>query len=358
MRLGKTMCAILAAQEVGAKEIVVVCPAIAVPQWSEEFRKWWPDTAHRVMSYDKARVQDWSTFDQFDVAIVDECHFAKNPDAQRTKAIFGKDGIGWHADRMWCLSGTPATKHAGELWPMLKAFGVVGLTYWQFCQRYCTYDWTHTKITGTKVGKIPELKAMLAKIMLRRTRKEVAPEMDEISFEFLAIDSKTDLTSELETDPSRKEVAKAKAPALVEEIAECIERGDYKQTVCFAWHREAIFEVRAGLAARGIKAATLIGGMHESQRTAVQQQFRAGEIQVVVAQIIAAGTAIDLSAASHAYMLELDWLPANNIQAANRLVSLMKSEPVTIDVCVTPGSIDEKVQKILLRRARELKELV
>jgi SNF2 family DNA or RNA helicase len=98
--------------------------------------------------------------------------------------------------------------------------------------------------------------------------------------------------------------------------------------------------------------------MHESQRTAVQEQFRAGEIQVIVAQIIAAGTAIDLSAASHAYMLELDWLPANNIQAANRLVSLMKSEPVTIDVCVTPGSIDERVQKILLRRARELKELV
>jgi SNF2 family DNA or RNA helicase len=126
----------------------------------------------------------------------------------------------------------------------------------------------------------------------------------------------------------------------------------------FAWHREAIFDVRAGLAARGIKAATLIGGMHESQRTAVQQQFQAGEIQVVVAQIIAAGTAIDLSAASHGYFLELDWLPANNVQAANRLVSLMKSEPVTIDVCVTPGSIDEKVQKILLRRARELKELV
>jgi SNF2 family DNA or RNA helicase len=358
MRLGKTMCAILAAQEVGAKEIVVVCPAIAVAQWEQEFRKWWPDTAYRVFSYDKARVQDWSTFDQFDVAIIDECHFAKNPDAQRTKAIFGKDGLGWHTDRMWCLSGTPATRHAGELWPMLFAFGVTTLTYESFCRTYCTYDWTHTKITGTKVAKIPEIKAMLAKIMLRRTRKEVAPEMDEISFSFLAIDSKTDLTSELETDPSRKEVAKAKAPALVEEIAECIERGDYKQTVAFGWHREAIFDVRAGLAARGIKAATLIGGMHESQRTAVQQQFRAGEIQVVVAQIIAAGTAIDLSAASHGYFLELDWLPANNVQAANRLVSLMKSEPVTFDICTVPGSIDEKVQKILLRRARELKELV
>ena len=46
------------------------------------------------------------------------------------------------------------------------------------------------------------------------------------------------------------------------------------------------------------------------------------------ANIAAAGTAIDLSAASHGYFLELDWTPGSNLQAANRLVSMQKSEKV------------------------------
>lgn len=240
---------------------------------------------------------------------------------------------------------------------MLKAFGVTDLTYWQFCQRYCTYDWTGRVITGTKQSMVPEIKSALARIMLRRTRKQVAPDMPEIDFQFLAIDpvSQVDLASEDEHDPSRKEVAIAKALPLVEEIVGCLERGDYKQTVVFAWHRDAIHAVRAGLDARGIDAEVLVGGMHDTQRTAIQKRFMAGEIQVVVAQIIAAGVAIDLSAASHGHFLELDWVGANNLQAANRLISLMKSEPVTFDVCSLPGSIDERVQRVLIRKMNDIR---
>lgn len=374
MRVGKTPQAIIAAVAINARRILVVCPAIAVPQWRSEFERWWPSDRRSptfdVMSYDKARTTDFSLQMDYDVAIIDECHFAKNPDAQRTKKIYGKDGIGWHARRMWSLSGTPATKHAGELYPMFKAYGITALTYDQFTRRYCDIDFTGV-IRGTKQRMIPELKGLLAQIMLRRTRKQVAPEMDEIVFEFLAIDpmSQVDLPKDAEVAlqdnlisvglaTSRREVALAKALPLVEEIAECLERGDYQKTVVFGWHRDAIHAVRAGLEARGVKAAELMGGMHESQRTAVQQEFRIGKIQVVVAQIIAAGTAIDLSAASHGYFLELDWVPGSNVQAANRLVSMMKDEPVTFDICTMPGSVDDRVQRILLRRTKELRTIL
>jgi SNF2 family DNA or RNA helicase len=354
MRVGKTPQAILAAQAVDAKRVAVVCPAIAVPQWREEFFRWGAPRCMDIMSYDRARAIDWSTLPRFDVAIVDECQFAKNPGAQRTKAIFGKGGLGHHADRLWCLSGTPVTKHAGEFWPMMVAFGYTSWTYEGWCRYFCDYDWTKTKIVGTKQSKIPELRAILAKFMLRRTRKQVAPEMDEIDFQFLAVEpvSKVDLASEDEHDPSRKEVAIAKALPLVEEIAACLERGDYKKTVVFAWHRDAINAVALGLQKRGVDALQLVGGMPEWHRTEIVKEFST-RFQVVVAQIIAAGTAIDLSAASHGYFLELDWLPANNIQAANRLVSLQKDEPVTFDVCTWPGSVDDKVQRILLRRSQE-----
>lgn len=371
MRVGKTPQAILAAQSLGAEEIVVVCPAIAVPQWRAEFDRWWQNRPWMplVISYDRARVTNFDTLPRYDVAIIDECHFAKNPQAQRTKAVFGKGGIGWHAKRMWALSGTPATKHAGELWPMLTAFGVNKASYTDFTRRYCDFDWAQ-RIVGTKQRLIPELKAMLAKIMLRRTRKQVAPEMPEIDFQFLAVDpvSRVDLpqyavTAAMEGLPtafaeSRREVALAKALPLVEEIAACIERGDYKQTVVFAWHRDAIDAVVAGLQVRGVTTLPLVGGQSEAYRSSALECFQTGEARVLVCQIIAAGTAIDLSAASHGYFLELDWLPANNVQAANRLVSLDKDEPVTFDICTMPGSVDDRVQRILLRRSKELKGLI
>ena len=252
---------------------------------------------------------------------------------------------------------------------MLRAFGVVGMSYTDFTRRYCDFDWAG-RIVGTKQKNIPELKALLAQIMLRRTRKQVAPEMPAIDFEFLAVDpvSRADLSDGDDfmaehyvfppSDSSRREVACAKALPLVEEIAECLERGDYKQTVVFAWHRDAITAVAAGLCARGITAWEITGETTTTRRKVLQEDFLAGYSQVLVCQIIAAGTAIDLSAASHGYFLELDWVPGNNMQAANRLVSMMKDEPVTFDICTVPGSVDDRVQRILLRRARELKELL
>ena len=377
MRVGKTPQAILAASKIGAYRVVVVCPAIAVPQWIREFDRWAPAQWWRIVhvySYDKARtIHAERGWQPCDLAIVDECHFAKNPQAQRTKAIFGKDGLAWHAGRTWALSGTPLTKHPGELWPMLRAFGVTALSYTDFTERYCTFDWARN-ITGTRKTHLSELTSIIDSIMLRRTRREVAPEMPEIGFEFLAMSGQGNLDLPIPSgltdeqtmawierhreNATRREIALAKIPGLVHEIAGCLDRGDYKQTVVFGWHRDALEALRDGLRACGIHAQKLIGGIPESVRSATQMEFANGFSQVLVCQIAAAGTAIDLSAASHGYFLELDWVPANNMQAANRLVSLQKKEPVTFDICTWPGSADDRVQQILLRRAREIREII
>jgi hypothetical protein len=48
----------------------------------------------------------------------------------------------------------------------------------------------------------------------------------------------------------------------------------------------------------------------------------------------------------------------NNLQAANRLVAIGKDEKVTIDIATMPGSVDDRVQRVLIRRARELNALI
>lgn len=377
MRVGKTPQAILAAEKIGVEHALVVCPAIACDHWYGEWNKWHgtgPLPSVQIRSYDRAkREADALCSQQWDLVIVDECHFAKNPDAARTKLIYGKDGLGWCSERMWALSGTPAPKHAGELWPMLHAFGACGMKYGDFLRRYCVLQPFTLRVIGTKEKMIPELRAMLATIMLRRTRKQVAPDMPDIGFEFLTVNIDKDLSAfdglnddqllnftEFNTTydrEDRREVALAKVPSLVDEIVFAIENGLLKQTVVFGWHKEPLYLLTQALSDCGVSVGVMTGDASQVRRTRIQQDFREGKLQVICANILAAGTAIDLSAASHGYFLELDWVSGNNAQAANRLVSMDKKEPVTFDVVTMPGSVDDRIQKVLLTRVQQLCKL-
>lgn len=378
MRLGKTMIAIKAAYQRGAKSLAVVCPAIAVPHWEREIIKWWPgDRLPRtaILSYNRATaLWEAGLKGRTDVFIPDECHFAKNPEAKRTRMVYGKTGFGQHAGAIWPLSGTPAPKHAGELWCMLKAFGVVGMAYDEFLRYYCVVD-SLGIVRGTRVAKIPELRELLAKVMLRRTRKQVAPEMPGIDFQFLEVKPTSDadfgipegLTDEQLTDwlethqvadrEDRIAVALAKVDPLVENISFTIENGLLKQTVVFGWHVDPLQDLTRKLWNKGITAELINGQTSPRQREIIQDNFRNGLTQVVVGNIAACGTAIDLSSASHGYFLELWWVGSDNVQAANRLVSMDKAEPVTFDVVTWPGSTDDRVQQVLMRRMSEVKAM-
>ena len=371
MRLGKTMIAVRSAHRQGAQSILVVGPAIAVPHWHREIEKWWPSgplPKAQVLSYNKATSlwEEGYSQPKFDVFIPDEAHFAKTPTAKRTRMVYGKTGFGQLSGAIWPLSGTPAPKHAAELWPMLKAFGVVGMDYQPFIERYCVYDKWADKIRGTKVSMIPELRGLLATVMLRRTRKDVAPEMPAIDFQFLEITPTTaaDLPGDLnpedaEANPTslqaeRIAVAQSKVLPLAKNIDFAISNGLLKQTVCFGWHTEPLEHLTRLLNSLNINTELLTGKTTPTQRERIQNNFRSGLTQVVVGNIMSCGTAIDLSSASHGWFIELDWVSGNNVQAANRLVSMMKKEKVTIDVATVPGTIDDGVQQVLMRRVREL----
>jgi SNF2 family DNA or RNA helicase len=374
MRVGKTPQAILASQAVGAVETLVLCPAIAVPQWRREWARWAPGApAPTVVSYDTARAHTDRYRRAWDAVIVDEAHFIKNPGALRTQMIYGPDGLARNTGHFWALTGTPAPSHVGELWPLLRAFGRTRLTYSEFLRTYCyvipqPYP-RKPRIAGTRIERIAEVREMLRPIILRRTRAEVAPEMPAIQYNPLYVNSHTRLPDAFEDEAEveafmahsppedRQQLALAKVPALADEIEHAIGGGLYRQTVVFGHHTAPIIELGVELKLRGIKAETLTGATSAYNRDRLTGAFSLGIIEVMVANIQAAGTAIDLSAASHGYFLEMDWVPGNNVQAANRLVSMQNPRPVTMDVVTVPGSRDESVQRVCARRTRETQQL-
>lgn len=373
MRVGKSPQAIMAADKLGAERVLVLCPAIATHQWKAQWAEWSPkrrvaivgrdtpplDPGVWIASYNRA-VQHRDALaishQRWDVLIVDEAHYAKNPEADRTRLVYGKGGIGWNATCIWALTGTPAPNHAGELWPMLRAYGAVKCNYDDFVRHFAYYDERKGRIHGNRKQHLPELRALLAPFTLRRTLREVAPDMPAISFNTLAIepqgvDYHTDVIEDINAE-DRIAVALAKTVPLAQEIQECLTGKDYTQTVAFGYYVDPLVRLTELLTASGIDASLITGGTPDRKRQNIQAAFKAGVCQVLVAQMIAAGTAIDLSAAQHSYMLELDWNPANNVQAAHRLVNMQTKDPVTCDVLTMPGTMDDRVQRTLLRKVR------
>lgn len=382
MRLGKSAQAIAAADKIGAGRVLVVCPAVAVEVWRRQWALWSGRNVHvverdpvapagadvTVVSYNRAvQHADILRAARWGVLIPDEAHFAKNPDALRTRAIYGPQGLGHSAGAIWPLSGTPAPKHAAELWPVMRAFGVTSMGYEAFVRTYCTFNRLDGRPTGTREDMIPELREMLGKFLLRRTRREVAPELPELEFDFLPLAGKAPAgwedapvdeagllgwMEDREHEDLRKLTAMAKAGPLIEHVRFALDNELLARTVIFGHHIEPLERI-----ARELDGRLITGKQSLRERARVQDDFRAGRTRVVAANIQAAGTAIDLSAASQAYFLELSWVPGDNLQAANRLISLEKHEPVSADVATWPGSVDDRVQNVLIRRVRQLNQL-
>lgn len=389
MRVGKTPQALLAAVKVGARRVLVACPAIAVPQWKREAAAWAPELQLTAVSHTRAVLDRdaLGAVGPWDVLIPDEAHFLQNPEAQRTKAIYGRGGLGWSAGAIWPLSGTPVTKSAAGLWPMMFAFGMTKLGYNSWVNWACVKN-ALGHVIGTRASVAPELRAMLARVMLRRTLADVAPELPPIQYNTLAVEGKwpegeaarvvaaqaAHVRAALQELPPaeragalallanssaelRRFTALAKVPWLADYIGEGFREG-LTSTVVFAWHTAAIDSLAHELKARfALKVATLDGRTPAARREEIQEAFREGRLQVVVAQIAAAGTAIDLSTARHGYILEQDWIPAANVQAAHRLLNMTRSDPVSFDIATWCGSVDEDVQTVLARRAQELRAI-
>ncbi len=395
-RVGKTPQAIRAADILGLDSVLVLCPAIARTNWLREFGRFSdrrgaaivtakdsPDPHLTVCSYDN--LIDPSVYARlarpWDAVVLDEAHFLKNLGAQRSQAAYG---IANGAQFAWALSATPAPGNAAELWALLHSFGLTSLDYWGFLRRYCRYHETPfgVKITGNK--NAAELRERLSRFTLRRTLAEVAPEMPAVRWSTITVEpgDVTDLVT-----PDEMRIALDQAPELAEALAEAGDRieqlagealeyrrlvglqkvkpladmvadelaGGVPNIVIFAWHRDVIEALTFAL--RRFKSACIHGGTRDRDKVSRQDAFRAGDLRVLVCQIIAAGTAIDLSVCDDLLFAETDYTPGNNSQAAMRCVNQFKKRPVRVRIASLAGSIDEDVQNINTQKIRHIGEI-
>lgn len=360
------------------QKVLVICPASLKLNWRRESTRWltrrmsvsvvnskskWPNTNVRIVNYDilkKFETQlngtDW------DLVIVDECHFIKNAKAQRSQRVMRIP-----AKKRLLLTGTPIVNRPVELWNLLKLLDPARWTnFFQFARRYCAATKGRWGWDFSGASNLAELHNILrSTIMIRRLKKDVLAELPPkqrqvvevptngasrlVKQEQAAYDEWQDLQSELrkriaeaeiagdkeafrsliiglksdvevaftELSKCRHETAIAKTKLLKEHLKDLLESG--QKVVVFAHHHDVIDQA---MEVFGDQAVRLDGRMTVEAKQESVDRFQNDEsVKVFVGSITAAGVGITLTASSQVVFLALDWVPGNMQQAEDRCVA-------------------------------------
>jgi len=401
-RVGKTGAAIIAADYILAQRILVITTASGRPVWRRGFADWSRFdlscavaqstltkehlTADRlVVGWPSlSSISDRLAQERFDLLIVDESHYAKNPEAKRTQALYG--GLAERADKVWCLTGTPIPNAPNDLWAMMNALCPDRLddvaSYDDFVARYCITKpkrlsrWnTITVVIGGK--NLAELRERLDGFWLRRTQADVgitAPIYEILPITLTTaqkrkieaeIEDAEDILAAAETGETRgldiqlgtlrRVTGSIKAQGVINAVKDEFACG-LDKVVIMAWHKDTMTRLEEGLSAYGV--VRVDGSTSPDNRQKAQDAFQTGEAKVFIGQIIACGEAIDLSAAAELIFAESSFVPKDMSQAALRITNHGQTRQPRVRVAALEGSIDEALQTVLTRKIATNKEIL
>jgi SNF2 family DNA or RNA helicase len=397
-RLGKTLCAVHAWEAIGARRVLVIAPAIGRLSWADELAKLtnlkpWivkpglsPDRVpldsqviFLVLAYDALSFKDkgWAlalrNAPPWDVMVLDECQYLKSVGSNRTQGIYGTVLPNVH--RVWLLSGTPTPNHAGEIYPHVAALWPrllgAGAGRHAFEDKYCIVDDTPygRRIRGSQ--NQDELRQLLSPFVFRRRKQDVFDDMPKVQHNLVTLEDNTESQtallnpgeSELERllaspdDPESKSIARAlgeaKAPAAARWLDEQLGNDIIDKIVVFAWHRTVLDTLAAALVE--YQPARIDGSTSTKDRADAMRRFQHDpNCRVFIGQIIAAGTAITLDAASDVAFVESSWVPMHNYQAASRVENVGQRKAVTVSWLCQPTGLDPRIMRVLRQKTEEI----
>lgn len=416
MGLGKTIQAVgVINADPTVRRVLVVCPASLKLNWKRELERWlvrpatigiasgslWPEGEVVIINYDilsKHRAAVDAV--QWDLLVVDEAHYMKNPEAQRTILVLGRDARrgkeaapAIRARRRLFLTGTPIVNRPVELWPLIHSLDPAGWpSFWAYAQRYCGarqngYGWDFSgashleelqdKLRSTilirrlKADVLTELPAKRRQVVeiaangaagaIRREREAwarierdveaaaAAAELakagtDEEYAEAVRRLQDTTRAAFTEIAALRHETAVAKIPAVIEHLR-CVLDGGAK-VVVFAHHHDVVDALAAEFGAECVK---LDGRDAPAARQAAVDRFQSDPAcRLFVGSIAAAGVGLTLTAAAHVVFAELDWTPGNVTQAEDRCHRIGQRESVLVQHLVLEESLDARMAHVLV----------
>lgn len=391
---------------------IVVCKGSLRPNFAEEMDFWFPDVHYQVV-LNKTEIDP--TAELFIVAfntlpvrehelralnpsalLVDESHYLKNEETQRTKAAFGiaTEVLTSGNPLIIAASATPGVSRPEELVAQLLLLGrlpEIAPTPDTFRHRYCGPRRVNRGSAGSDVwdfkghSNLEELRHRLygSRIVLRRRKSEV-----------LELPPKTSVVNWVETTgpewneywfardefvqwlrSTGKRVSDSYHPQVIEQMtalrrlageAKAHEVGqrairrrteDRSPLVIMAHHRSVVETLEQHLSGEGFIVGKIIGGQSDKKRREHIHAFQNGDQDVIVCALEAAAEGLTLTASHEEWMVELPFVPGRLQQAEDRTHRVGQTLPVTIRYMLARGTIDVRMRTALKTKAEVLHEM-
>ena len=372
MGLGKTVQAIAAMAHLEAqmpgRHFLIVCPASVMINWCREIRKfssirpylvhgqewqerfeaWRTDAGAAVTSFEgMAKITGWiNNAMKLSLFVIDEAHYIKNPEAQRTKNIHKLED---ESERILLMTGTPLENRVDE---MCELIGFV------------QPDMEATVRTNAGLRNVPEFRQMLAPVYLRRRREDVLKELPPLTEQeewcamteadtaaYLAQVAEGNFTGMRRVSFLQDDLtASGKAIRLAELCGMLCEEG--RKAVVYSYFRETVKKASALLAEHCTGVIT--GSTPAAERQLLIDRFSAAESGcVLVCQIQAGGTGLNIQAASAVLFCEPQIKPSLTEQALSRVYRMGQVRSVQVFHLLSENSVDEAVMRILQEKQGE-----
>ncbi|KAA0955627.1 DEAD/DEAH box helicase [Sporosarcina sp. ANT_H38] len=108
----------------------------------------------------------------------------------------------------------------------------------------------------------------------------------------------------------------------------------------------------------GIDVPFLTGSMPKGQRDRLVEAFQEGEFPIFILSLKAGGTGLNLTGANHVLHADRWWNPAVENQATDRAYRIGQTKFVHVHKFVTIGTIEEKIDKMLVEKAALSADLI
>ena len=396
MGLGKTVqaLAVLSAYK-DEWPVLIVCPSSLRESWCSAIQEWLgiSESKIRVVHNGKDAEQTRiGSFDflvisynfldkielegKFNLIIVDESHYLKDPSAKRTKAAIP---ILRQTKRCILLTGTPALNRPKEIYTQLACLvPKANLKMKDFGERYCSGN-RFDKYGGAK--NLEELCTLLRNsVMIRRLKADVLTELPRKRRQqiFLTLDSaskkKLDaLQQQLQESRAAishmvaQSVAQKKSHVQVSAEQKSVIMEVYKKTadlkvkciqeyvdtlldggekfLIFAHHTALLDAIEHSCnRKKGCKHIRIDGSTPPQSRAKLVESFQNDDsVKVAILSIRAAGVGLTLTAASTVVFAEMTWTPGEIIQAEDRAHRIGQAASVNIYFLHIKNSIDDVI---------------
>ena len=368
MGLGKTVQAIAAMVSLharGATHFMVVCPASVLVNWCREIRSFCELPATAIRGGDRHALLRWleqggiavTTYEsisrftlpedfRFSMLVADEAHYVKNPATRRTQALLL---LRRRAERVLFMTGTPLENRVDEMCFLVS----------------CLRPEIGGELREMKyISSAPQFREKLAPVYLRRTREDVLRELPELiekeqwcelgpeerQMYLLAVSAENFMAMRQVSWDVGDLKKSSKARRLLELCREAEEDG--RKVIVFSYFRETVSAVCRLLGGRALEPVT--GSVTPARRQQLVDAFTAaGDGRVLVCQVQAGGTGLNIQAASVVIFCEPQLKPSVEKQAVSRAYRMGQLRSVLVHRLLCDNTVDERILE-LLREKQEL----